>query len=313
MTYKDLLYAVTIYDEGSFSAAAKKLFVSQSALSQAIRKLEEEFGFELFTRSGTRSIPTKAGQVFVTQGRQILQSWNQFESEMHIYADSQQSSLTVGMPAAFMRNLLPYVLPKFEALYPNVQVQVIEERSDTLEKLVMQDMIDLCVICEPTHIEEISRVHVFSAELLVAVPMDHPFCRKHPYQGLDHLEHIDLRELKDEPFSRIQNSRVNHIWDKLFAAYGFDPIIYRRSIFWTNIKDYVRYGFSVGLMDEVQTNHEPNDDKIAYYRVDTPALASRPVVAAYRTGKRLNRQEQQFIEVLKTYQGITRRPTNTAP
>ena len=52
MTYKDILYVITILDEGSFSAAAKKLYVSQSALSQAVRKLEQEFGMELFIRSG---------------------------------------------------------------------------------------------------------------------------------------------------------------------------------------------------------------------------------------------------------------------
>ena len=307
MTYKDLLYAITIYDEGSFSSAAKKLYVSQSALSQAIRKLEDEFGFELFTRNGTHSIPTKAGQVFVTQGRQILHAWNQFESEMRIFADNQQSDLTIGMPPNFMKNLFPHVVPQFEAEHPNVRVEVIEERSDTLEKLAMQDMIDLCVVHEPLHIEGIGRTRVFPAEILVAVPIDHPFCVQHPYQGLGQIETIDLRELKDEPFSLLKNPRVNHIWENLFSEYGFEPIIYRRSSVWNNVKDYIKYGFSVGMIDEIVVNHEPDDDKIAYYRVDSPTITSRHVVAAYRTGKRLNRQEQQFIEALKKYRGVTPR------
>lgn len=307
MTYKDLLYAVTIYDTGSFSAAAKKLFVSQSALSQAIRKLEEEYGFELFTRSGTRSVPTKAGQVFVAQGRPILQAWNQFEAEMHIFADNQQSDLTIGMPPNYMKNLLPHVVPQFEAEHPNVRLKVIEDRSDTLEKLAMQDMIDLCVVCEPLHIQGIGRARAFPSEILVAVPMDHPFCQKHPYRGLDQIETIDLRELKEEPFSLLNNPRVNHIWDNLFAQYGFDPIIYRRSRVWNNVKDYIKYGFSVGMIDEVVVNHEPDDDKIAYYRLDPPEITFRYVVAAYRAGKRLSRQEQQFIEALKNYRTISAR------
>ncbi len=307
MTYKDLLYAITIYDEGSFSAAAKKLYVSQSALSQAIRKLEDEFGFALFTRSGTHSAPTKAGQVFVTQGRQLLLDWKQFESEMHIFANSQQAGLTIGMPPNYMKNLLPHVLPRFEAEHPNVRVEVIEEKSDTLEKLAMQDMIDLCVVREPVHIEGIGRIEIFPSEILVAVPMDHPFCRKHPYRGLEQLETIDLRELKDEPFSLLKNPRINHIWDNLFAEFGFDPIIYRRTSVWNNVKDYIKYGFCVGLIDEIVVNHEPDDDKIAYYRVNSSIIVRRCVVAAYRTGKRLNRQEQQFIEALKKFQGITAR------
>ena len=107
MTYKDILYVITIYEEGSFSAAARKLYISQSALSQAIRKLETEFGMELFLRSGGSSEPTKACHIFVEQGRQVLQVWNQFESEMHIYAKRKQSDLSIGMPALLLKNLLP--------------------------------------------------------------------------------------------------------------------------------------------------------------------------------------------------------------
>lgn len=125
------------------------------------------------TKSDTRSFPTNAGQVFVTQGRQILQFWNQFESEMHIIADNQQSDLTIGMPPNFMKNLFP----QFEAEHPHVRVEVIEERSDTLEKLAMQDMLVLCVVCEPVHMEGIGRIRVFPAEILLAVPIDHPFCK----------------------------------------------------------------------------------------------------------------------------------------
>lgn len=301
MTYKDLLYAVTIYDEGSFSGAAKKLFVSQSALSQAIRKLEEEFGFELFTRNGTRSIPTNAGQVFVTQGRQILRSWNQFESEMHIFADIQQSDLTIGMPPHYLRNILPHVLPKFETEHPNVRVEIIEESSATLEKLAMQGMIDLCVVSAPVHMEGIECVQLFPIEFLVAVPIDHPFCQKHPYQGLDQLEVIDLRELKDSPFSVLKHTKVNDMWDELFAEYGFEPIIYRRSSVWNNVKDYIKQGFSVGIVDNFSVNHEPDDDKIAYYSINSRVLANRYIVASYKTGKRISRQEQQFIEALKNY------------
>ena len=67
MTYKDILYVVSTYESQSISAAAKSLYISQSALSQAIRKLEDELGMPLFIRTGTHLEPTKGCDFFVAR------------------------------------------------------------------------------------------------------------------------------------------------------------------------------------------------------------------------------------------------------
>ena len=303
MTYKELLYAVTIYDEGSFSAAAKKLYISQSALSQAIRKLESEFGFDLFIRSGSNSVPTKGCHLFVEQGRSVLQAWAQFESEMHIYAEGQQSELTVGLPALLLKNILPFILPQFEKEHPEVKLNIIEERSDALEKLAIQDAINLCVLWTPVSSAALEYTHVFSSEILLAVPREHPFCRKHPYKGLDHLEEVDLRELQNEPFSLLKHQRSDHIWPPIFKDAGFEPTIYRRSIVWSNIVDFIKHGTSVGFIDEVVAQYEPNEEWICYYRLNTGPIL-RDVVVGHAPGKRLSRQEQWFVDALKQYPSL---------
>ena len=127
MTYKELLYVTTIFDEGSFSAAAKKLYISQSALSQTVRKTEQEFGLVLFSRNGIRAEPTKAGQYFIEQGRNVLQAWDEFDRKLHFYAESSQFEMTVGLPAGLVKNLLPFVIPRFEETHPNVKLNIIEE------------------------------------------------------------------------------------------------------------------------------------------------------------------------------------------
>lgn len=300
MTFKDVLYVVTIYDEGSFSAAARKLYISQSALSQAIRKLEQELNLELFLRSGSSSSPTNACRLFVEQGRQVLQVWNQFESEMHLYAQRRQSDLTVGLPALLLKNLLPFFGPRFESASPGTVLEVLEERSNTLEKLAAQESIDLCVVRGPLQNTALASVRVLQPELLLAVPKDHPFCQRHPYKGLDRLEAVDLTELKEEPFSLLKHQRIEHVWKPLFQTAGFEPKIYRYSSMWSNIVDYIQSGKSVGFIDEVVVLHEPREDKIAYYRLNTGPI-TRDILVAYHPGKHLSATEQLFIDILRSF------------
>lgn len=300
MTYKDVFYVVTIYDEGSFSAAARKLYISQSALSQAIRKLEQELGVDLFLRSGTSASPTRACRLFVEQGRHVLQVWNQFESEMHLYANRRQSDLTVGLPALLPKNLLPFFGPRFEVASPSTILEVLEERSNALEKLAVQEAIDLCVVRGPLQNTALASTRVLSPELLLAVPKDHPFCQRHPYKGLDQLEEVDLSELRDEPFSLLKHQRIEYIWQPLFQTAGFEPKIYRHSSMWSNIVDYIQSGKSVGFIDEVVVLHEPREDKIAYYRLTSGPII-RDILVAYHPGKHLSAAEQLFIDILKSY------------
>ncbi len=306
MTHKDLLYVITIYDEGSFSAAARKLYISQSALSQAIRKLEQEFEMDLFVRGAGSTEPTKACHVFVEQGRRALRAWNQFESDMHAYAKGRQSELTVGLPALLLKNLLPYFGPDFDRLCPGSSLEVIEERSNELEKLAEQEAIDLCVVRGPLSNSKLSSITVLKPELLLAVPKDHPFCQRHPYRGLDRLEEVDLAELKEERFSLLQHPRAEYVWEPLFQQAGFEPKIYRRSSVWINIVEYIQAGKSVGFIDEIVVLHEPREDKIAYYRLKSGPI-TRDVLVAFSPGKRLNAKEQLLVDVLKTFPLLARR------
>lgn len=308
MTCKDVLYVVTIYDEGSFSAAARKLYLSQSALSQAVRKLERELGVDLFLRSGTSSSPTRACRLFVEQGRNVLQVWNQFESEMHLYANRRQSDLTVGLPALLLKNLMPFFSPGFERASPGTVLEVLEERSNALEKLAIQEAIDLCVVRGPLQNTALASTRVLSPELLLAVPKDHPFCSRHPYRGLDQLEEVDLAELRGEAFSLLKHQRIEYVWKPLFLAAGFEPKIYRYSSMWSNIVEYIQSGKSVGFIDEIVVLHEPREDKLAYYRLKTGPI-TRDILVAYHPGKHLSSTEQLFIDILKSYPLLSKKNT----
>lgn len=300
MTYKDILYVVTTYEAQSISAAAKSLYISQSALSQAIRKLENELGAELFIRSGTRLEPTKTCDFFVTRGRGVLRVWTRFDSDLRHYIQGRQTALSIGLPANFYTNLLPFVLPRYEQAHPEVKVHVLEELSGTLEKMVMQNALDFCLVREPVQTPALASIPVFVTELLLALPKDHPFCAEHPYRGLDKMETVDLAEVKDTPFTLMKHDRIEYLWRPLFAANGFEPAIYRRSRNWDNILFCVKTGASAAIIDEIAARSEPDQDKICYYRISRGNVYRR-LMLVFHPDKTFTEQEQWFIDTIREY------------
>ena len=111
---------------------------------------------------------------------------------------------------------------------------------------------------------------------------------------------MDLSEFRGDAFSLLKHQRVNHMWSPIFAEAGFEPIVYRRSSVWNNIKDYIKQGLSLALIDEIFVRHEPDDEKVAYYRINSSHIR-RHMVVAYCPGKRLSKQEQWFVDAMKAY------------
>lgn len=307
MTYKDILYVVSTYEARSISAAAKSLYISQSALSQSIRKLEDELGMPLFIRTGSRLEPTKGCDFFVARGRDVLRAWTRFDMDLRQFVQGRQSALTIGFPAAYFANLLPFVLPRYEKAHPEVKVSVLEEPSDTLEKMVMQNTLDFCLVRDPIHTASIATEPLLTTEMLLALPKDHPYCLSHPYRGLNHLEYADLFELKDTPFALLKHPRIDHMWRPLFAANGFEPLVQRRSRAWSNLRYFVRQGNGAAIMDEIPVRTEPDEAYICYYRISRGNVRRR-IMLAFHPDKVFTPHEQHFIDMLRQYPTLHNHP-----
>lgn len=297
MTHNELEYLITIYDTGNFSLAAKKLYISQSALSQSIQKLEKNLNISLFIRSNTGVKPTPFCQQLVDLARPISNQWNQFMQDVNQLVENQQSELVVGMNAFLMKNLASSILSIFQKKYPQINLKLVEERTQTLEYWVKQGILNFCIEFEPLHDITLDVIPLCTTELFLAVPKEHPFCIHHPYQGLDHLETINPLELQHTNFALLNHHSTAHLWNKLYSILGFEPEI-RQSAYWTNIKDYIQYDSCVGFLNEIMVNHEPTEERISYYRISSKLLSQR-MVAAFSPCRILSPQELWFIETAK--------------
>jgi len=163
-------YVYAVYQEGSISAAAKKLFMTQPALSMAIRRVENKLGETLFDRSQHPLQLTSVGKIYIQKYREIKYLERELDNQIHDLHKLQQGELVLGGTQFILSYVLAPVFAEFSKQYPNISIQILETRSDRAMQLLLDGRIDTCLRCStpPPTITPID--FAFQDHLLIAVP-----------------------------------------------------------------------------------------------------------------------------------------------
>lgn len=181
---------LTVAREGSFSRAAQKLFRSQPAVSQTIRRLEEELGEPLFDRSSRDGILTEAGQVLQDYAERLLNMRGEAVSAIESLRKLQRGKLTIAANEFTCIYLLP-ILDEFRRLHPMVHVAVQRAMASRVANEVLNRNAEMGVLTFRPEQVELRSVVVYRDELAFVVP------RKHPLAG---ARQVRIRQLGAEMF-----------------------------------------------------------------------------------------------------------------
>ena len=146
MTDRELLYIKTIAEEKNISAAAKKLFITQPALSHCLSSLEQDMGTPLFIRAPSGLKLTFAGECYYDMALNILDIYNDYQQKLMDLNQMRRGRVRIGMTRYISAMILPSVLPEFTRRYPNIEVQLREKNSQELETDIAARRIDFAVI-----------------------------------------------------------------------------------------------------------------------------------------------------------------------
>ncbi len=185
-------YVVTVAKEHSFSQAAKKLFVSQSAMSQQIQKLEKDLDLQLFYRS-TRTVgTTDAGLLFCKYAEQVLEDHDRLKSVMDEYRHQMDNSLAV----MYMSELNPVgmsgILGRFYANNPGIQLTMTECGSDDVDYKIINTHWDVFVLRE-SEFNTFLKSEGFHYERLFKDPLGIAYPAGHSLEGLKSVDASALR------------------------------------------------------------------------------------------------------------------------
>lgn len=163
---------------GSFTAAAKELFLTQSAVSHAIKSLETELGAKMFDRVGKKAHLTLAGEKLLQHADRILREMHDARNGIEELQSWGQSRLRVGASTTACQYLLPSVLREFKQSFPECVIRIEPADSPEMGDALRANEIDLALMLRPPNREDIEFRPSFTDELEMYVGPMHPWAGK---------------------------------------------------------------------------------------------------------------------------------------
>ena len=170
MDLKMLSYIIAVSEEKTISQAARSLFISQPALSQSIKKAEDELGVKLFTRMGNTLALTSSGEVVVQEGRKLLQGREYLLTRLARLAEKHREVLRFGVSPFYSKYYLPGVYTYYARHLPDIKLEIIEKISVELEEDVVRGDLDFCFVPAYPARPELTYRTVSIEEILLGVP-----------------------------------------------------------------------------------------------------------------------------------------------
>lgn len=229
-----------------FTSAANRLGISQSAVSHAIKSLEQELGVELIRRHQSQVELSDIGQQLLLRARAMLGLANTLQQEAADARGMKRGTLRIGSfgPTSSIR-LLPRILQRFRQLHPGIEVHVDEGPDRQVMQWLEERRVDVAFVVMPE--ERFDTFPLIEDQLVALLPVNHPSA---------HQPWISLKQLCNTPFILTQAGSAELV-SRLFLGAGLKPDIRYRCSQLLSTLDTVRRGDGVTIVAELslpQTN-----------------------------------------------------------
>lgn len=145
MLLKQMQYFVTVVNCHSFTEAAEQCYISQSAISQQLKSLENELGVTLMKREGRQFELTPAGEYFYRHSRELLDEIEKLKKETIRLGEDQELTLKIGYLRCYGAEELQHAVANFTALYPEVSLSIINGTHEELYYLLKEKQVDVII------------------------------------------------------------------------------------------------------------------------------------------------------------------------
>lgn len=272
----------------SITQAAQRLYVTQPAISSAIRELEKEFSISLFTRSKNHMTLTKEGEVFYQKADELLNAINQTSAELYDLG-RQITPIRIGIPPLLSTIFFPDMLIAFQKKHPDIPVELLEYGSIRAARLVQEDLLDLALVNMNFYeIDKLNSFQILSDRIVFCISPEHRLAKE---------KTVSIDMLKGEPLimyntDSVQNTTLN----ALFESTGIKPNVIMRASQLYTIQNFLKNNMGGAFL-------------YSSLLKNTPDLVSIPVIPAIRQeiglvwqkGKYINSSVEKYIAFTKKY------------
>ncbi|MDF9619465.1 transcriptional regulator CynR [Pseudomonas entomophila] len=177
MLARHIQYFLAVAQHHSFTRAAAALHVSQPALSQQVRQLEESLGAQLFDRSGRTTRLTDAGEVYLRYAKRASQELQAARRAIHDVGDLSRGSLRVAVTPTFTSYLVGPLVEAFHSRYPNITLNLREIAQERMEELLLADELDVGIAFDELHAQDLDTYPLLVETLALVVGSRHPLAQ----------------------------------------------------------------------------------------------------------------------------------------
>lgn len=244
MELRHLRYFVTLAEELHFGRAAERLHIAQPPLSQQIRQLETELGFQLFHRTKRTVQLTPSGQVFLAQVQGIFRQLEQAIQIGRQTSRGEMGQLVIGFVSSAAYNVLPTILRTFRTRVPGVSLELHELTTNEQSQWLREGRIDVGFLRPPVEEDLFNFEIIFEEALVVALPEAH---------RLTNQSSVSLRSLSNDPFILFPRTLAPGLYDQIITLCqqaDFSPIVAQEAIQMQTIVSLVAAEMGVAIVPQ---------------------------------------------------------------
>ncbi len=292
MELRQLRSLVTLVEaDCNVSRAAERLFMVQSAVSQHIRRLEEELGVHLFMRQGKRILGlTEAGEKVLQHARRVLAETGNILEVGREHVEDSTGVLRIGTTHTQARYVLPPVVKRFNRTWPKVELQIHQDTPRNLVRRLLDDKVDFSICTEDLADEpRVVTVPGYQWNRSVIAPPGHPLLLE---------DTITLESLCAHPIiTYVAGFTGSGHFNRILQKAGLEPHIVLTAADTDVIKTYVRERMGIGIIASMAYSTDKDADLAI--RDLSHLFPWETTHIAYPQTKYLRRYQEHFIELFR--------------
>jgi len=275
---------------GSFTGAAKKLFITQPAVTAQMKAFEEQCGLKLFKKKGRKLYLTDEGTALYEYVRRIFEYEKEVEDVIEELQELKRGILRLGTSKAYARYFMPFLISAFRETYPHIKVYLDEGSSLDIMHSLLNLKNEVAVIAKVEEDPAVTFLPFKQNRLLLIVAPDHRLAGN---------KSVSLEDLKDDPMiMKEAGSGTRKQVNNLFSEKGMIPNVLMETSNTEFIKQLVQRGEGISFLVEEAVAAEIRDKRLA----SAPLAGQSPfldVSIAYLKDQHLSRPARAFVEMLK--------------
>ena len=285
MILRHIKYFLAVAEHRSFTRAAASLYVSQPALSQQIKQLEESLEVTLFDRSGRQIQLTHAGEVYAGYAHKALQDLEEGQRALHDVQNLSRGALRIAITPTFTTYLIGPLIKAFHNLYPNITLSIQEMSQEQMEKQLLDDEFDVGIAFAEVHSAEIETQTLLVETLALVVNKDHPLARH---------QTIDLQTLSEQSLVLLSHEFVTRGQIEHYCRqHSIKPQVLMEANSLSAVLEIIHH---TQLTTLLPSNIVSNRDELIAIAL-APSLLQRTAVLLQRKGAYQNAATKAFIHL----------------